>query len=495
MTSSNRIFALRKEKRYAEALELARAEYPKNKDDIWMQRAYAWTLYDHVNQLLDSHESKELSAAAFNSQMSRYTREFSRMGNPLRGDGAFSQMIRLGVKASKDWQEFPLFARWVGFDDFSKADKEPFVNDQGKALDSLEKRFTRAVCRETVTKASEAQADRELIRWGQAVLEQALEIDPNDQWLNYYQSKLHLAHGDADRAIKCLIPVLRRQPKAGWPWSQLGEVLEATKPEDALVCYSYATQLAREEQEVAKVRIRLAEALALVGRFKEAAHQAVLALRYRETHGYKVPQELQQLLASDWYRNVSETTGFQRLADAEQVAKALLRGLDRRSLTYVQGVVDHINSEKGLSYILTGIDSGIGLLHRKFPEVASLPPGTIVEIGREGPGGIPQDWRPSDARSIPELCETFSGTLKRQEDKDFTFVNAPQDRVFVPPGLAKAIPPGQSFQVSCLAIRRTNKDGKTGWRATNVLGLDGKPIREAGGERPLPVTEPHKEIA
>lgn len=493
--SSNRIFALRKEKRSAEALELARAEYPKNQDDIWMQRAYAWVLYDHVNQLVDAHESKELSAAAFDSQMSRYIREFSRMGNPLRGDGTFSQIIRLGVKASKDWQEFLLFARWIGFDDFAKADKEPFVNDQGKTVDSLEKRFTRAVCRETEARAADPQTDRELIRWGQGVLERALEEDPNDQWLNYYQSKLHLAHGNAELAIKCLTPVLRRQPRAAWPWSQLGEVLEATRPEDALVCYSYATQLAREEQEVAKVRIRLAESLAHVGRFEEAAQQAAQALEYRESHGYKVPQELQQLLASDWYRKVSETNGFRRLADVEQSAKALLKGLDRSRLTYVQGVVDHINAEKGLSYVLTGVESGIGLLHRKFPEVASLPPGTIVEIGREGTEGTLQDWRLSDARSIPGLCETFSGTLKRQEDKDFTFVNAPQERVFVPPGLAKAIPPGKSFEVSCLAIRRTNKEGKTGWRATNVIGQDGKPIREAAGERPLPLTEPHKEIA
>lgn len=493
--SSNRIFALRKEKRSAEALELARAEYPKDKDDVWMQRAYAWVLYDHVNQLVDAHESKELSAAAFDSQMSRYIREFSRMGNPLRGDTTFSQMVRLGVKASKDWQEFLLFARWVGFEDFTDEDRKPYVNDQGKTVDSLHKRFTRAVCRETEARAAAPQTDSELVLWGQGVLKRALEEDPNDQWLNYYQSKLHLAHGNAELAIKCLTPVLRRQPRAAWPWSQLGEVLEATRPEDALVCYSLAIQLAREEQEVAKVRIRLAERLASVGRFNEAAQQAGLALKFRETHGYKVPQELQQLLASDWYRNVSESNGYQRLADAETAAKALLKSLDQRSLTYVQGVIDHINADKGLSYVLTGTDAGIGLIHRKFPKVATLQPGTIVEIGREGPEGMPQDWRLSDTRSIPGLCETFSGILERQEDKDFAFVYASKDRVFVPPNLAKAIPPGKSFKVSCLAIRRTNKEGKTGWRATNVLGQDGSPIQEVAGERPVPVTEPDKEIA
>ena len=417
------------------------------------------------------------------------------MGNPLRGDAAFSQMIRLGIRSSKNWQKFLPFARWVGFDDFSNEDKTVYVNDQGKAVDSLLKRFMRSVCRETATKAVDPHSDRDLIQWGQNVLEQALKTDPNDQWLNYYQSKLHLAYGNIDLAIKFLTPVLRRQPRAAWPWSLLGEVLEGTRPEDALTCYSYATQLAREEQEVAKVRIRLAERLSLVGRFNEAAQQAGQALKYREKHGYNVPQELQQLLASDWYRNVSESNGFQRLQDAERIAKDLLNGLDRRDLTYAQGVIDNINVEKGLSYVATGTDTGVGLLHCKFPKVASLPPGTIVEIGRDGAEGVPQDWRLSEARTIPGLCETFSGTLERQDGKDFAFVSASPVRVFVPPSLAKAFPPNQRFPVSCLAVRRTNKQGRIGWRAANVIGQDSRPFAETAGNAPTPLCEPDKEFA
>lgn len=495
MTSSNRIFALRKEKRFAEALELARAEFPKNKTDIWLLRAYAWVLYDHVDQLVHAHEAKHVHIDTFNAQLLIFMREFAKIGRSLRGDSAFSQMVRLAVKSSKDWQEFLPFARWVGFDDFTNEDKAPFVNGEGKAVDSLQKRFTRAVCRETVTKAADHNSDRDLVQWGQGVMEDALKEDPNDQWINYYQSKLHMVHGNADLAIKFLTPVLRRQPRAAWPWSQLGEVLEATRPEDALTCYSYATQLAREEQEVAKVRIHLADRLAHVGRFNEAAQQTSLALKYREQHGYNVPQELQQLLTSNWYRKTCESNSFQRLPNAESAAKALLKGLDQRRLTYVQGVIDHINAKKGLSYVLTGTDAGVGLMHRKFPKVATLPPGTIVEIGREEAEGMPQDWRLSDARSIQGLCETFSGTLERQEDKDFAFVQTSKERVFVPPNLAKTFLQGKPFQVSCLAIRRTNKEGKTGWRATNVLGHDRSQIWEADGNATAPLTEPDKEFA
>jgi len=216
--SSSEIFALRKQGRSTEALEMARAEHPNNADDIWFLRAYAWALYDHAKKLVDAYEAKQLSPTVLTGQLTPYMRELAKIASSLRGDSAFSQMLRLAGKASKDWQGFLGFARWAGVNDFSEEDKASFVNDQGKTIDSLQKRFTRAICRETVNKASDPQSDKELIEWGLSILEQALREEPNDQWLNYYQSKLHLAHGEADLAIKRLVPVLcasRERPGPG----------------------------------------------------------------------------------------------------------------------------------------------------------------------------------------------------------------------------------------------------------------------------------------
>ncbi|MFT8232365.1 DUF7017 domain-containing protein [Pseudomonas guariconensis] len=466
--SSGEIFALRKQKRYAEALGLARSEYPQNTSDVWFLRAYAWALYDHVKEIVDRYEAKQLSPAALSGQLSPYMREFSQMADALRGDSAFSQFLRLAGKVSKDWAEFLKFARWVGNEHFSDEDKKPFINEAGKTVDSLHKRFIRAVCRETAAKATDPQSDQALNEWGLGVLDQALQDEPNDQWLNYYQSKLHLANGEPDLAIKRLTPVLRRQSRAAWPWALLGEILEVEHPQDALTCYAHATQLAREEQEVAKVRIHLAQRLALAGRFNEAAHQANLALQYREQHTYKVPQELHQLLASDWYQQALANNSLQPLPKAESSARALLQQLNRQTLTYTRGVIDHINTEKALSYVATGAATGFGLLHNKFPAVADLLPGTVVEIGRAEPDGHPVDWRLSEDSELAGLCQNFTGNLVRQEGKDFAFVRSAPDDIFVPPMLAKNFGQGQTHKVSCLAIRRTNKQGKTGWRAVKV---------------------------
>lgn len=467
--SSNEIFALRKQGRAAEALEMARAEYPANTNDVWFLRAYGWVLYDQAKKLVEAYEQKRLSAGALTGRLTPCMREFTEIANPLRKDSAFSQMIRLAGKVSKDWQWFLGFAHWAGVDDFSDEDKAAFVNDQGKALDSLQRRFTRAICREAAAQAADPESDASLIDWGLGILDQALQDDPGDQWLNYYQSKLHLAQGEADLAIKRLAPVLHRQSRATWPWALLGEILEATKPGEALICYTHAAQLAREEQEVAKVRIHLAQRLALEGRFNEAALQASLALKYREEHGFKVPQELAQLLASDWYQQAVASNKLQNLPNVQAAANALLHDLDRQSLTYTKGVIDHINAEKALSYVATSIDAGFALLHRKYPQLAALPPGTLVEVGRATPEGPPLDWRPSEAQSLPGLCETIFGTLERQADKDFAFIRTGRDDVFVAPALATVFAQGQRYDVSCLAIRRTNKQGKTGWRAVSVI--------------------------
>jgi hypothetical protein len=161
---SKEIFALRRQGQQKEALEMARAGFIGSESDIWLLRAYAWTLYDHLKLLVDDYENGRSPAPVISRQITPYMREFSKMGSPLRGDAAFSQILRLAGKVSKDWKDFLPFAQWAGTDDFPPDEKAPFVNDQGRKIDSLQKRFIRIrTHNQNMTVAARAIAERKTV--------------------------------------------------------------------------------------------------------------------------------------------------------------------------------------------------------------------------------------------------------------------------------------------------------------------------------------------
>jgi Flp pilus assembly protein TadD len=469
MMDSKEIFGLRRAGKSAEALEAARAGLSGREDDLWFLRAYAWVLYDQVKKIVDEYEQKRLSDSEMANRISPFMREFSKMAAPLRGDTAFSQMLRLAGKVSRHWPDFLAFSQWAGIDNFPDEDRAPFVTDDGRRTDSLQQRFVRSIARETASAAAEVSRDSDPVRWGLTILANALAEDPTDQWLNYYQSKIDLSQDRLEDAMRRLLPILRKQPRAAWPWALLGEILEKSRPEQAVVCYIHATELAREEQEVARVRIRLAELLAAQERFDEAAFQAHLAAGYREKNGFRTTAELSRLLQSYWYSREIAADRLKSPPNAANAARKLLVEVDARPIVYSPGVVDHVNKGKALTYVATGVESGFPMPHGRFPDLANVEPGTIVEIGRTSTAEKPTDWRRVETEYIPEFCEDITGRLERHDGNSFAFLRNPQGDVYVPPSLAEEVGSDEVAERTVRAILRKEKNGKVSWRALKFL--------------------------
>lgn len=480
--SAKEIFALRKQGCGVDALAKARAEIEQNRQDVWFLRAYAWCLYDEAKPLAVRVKQGNLAPSALAGQFLPLMREFAGFAKPLRQDTAFSAMLRLANDVSRDWSEFLPFARWAGIDSFTEDDTRPFQTADGKTVDSLQQRFIRAICRETARYAADDVVDPKVIAWGEKVLANALQAGPDDQWLNYYQSRLFLAKGAREAAVRHLLPVLQRQSRAAWPWALLGNILEVNRPADALTCLVHAAQLARDEQEVANTRIRLADLLARSQRYGQAARQVQLAVAYRSDQGWRVPPLLQQLLDSDWYARVRTDDGFEALPSSRAEARQLLQELGRENLEYRPGVIDHVNRSKALSHVVIGRNKGALLHHRDFPDVAGLAIGEVIEVGLASDGRSALDWRRTEQCVPPEVCRQVTGTVLRREDQSFAFVrdgNGGGD-VFVPPVLAGAFVPEQTVRVTCLAVWSTNKKGKSGWSALRI-DADASPAAGAGG--------------
>jgi hypothetical protein len=249
----------------------------------------------------------------------------------------------------------------------------------------------------------------------------------------------------------------------------LGAILEPGSPPDAITCHAYATQLARQEQEVAKTRIHLARLLAAAGRFSQAGWEIGRALEYRVQNGFRHPPALVQLRGAAWYQQRLQAQAFQAVPDAAADAHALLLALDRQRLVYRLGVVDHVNADKQLTFVATGADSGWVLLHGRFPGSADLHPGAVVELGFGQGQAFPVHWRASAATQIAGLCEVLEGELDRCEGQAFAFLRTARGDVFVAPGVfpGSGAPPGT---LRCQAIWRIRgKTGKASWRALNLV--------------------------
>lgn len=298
-----------------------------------------------------------------------------------------------------------------------------------------------------------------------------MQLFADDMWLHYYQSKLCLLRGDAEAAIKYLLPVLRRQSKTDWVWVALAQALQSIHPQEVIVCYARAIQLAQKEQNVARARIHLAQLLFEDGRLEEAARQVKIAHQWRTENNYKIPPELAQLLATDWYTQIVQNESDLALDDVSAQADALQAMLEQQNLQYQLGVVAHINHDKKLSFVNLSADKGVSLYHDTFPDAASLAPGEVIEVGFICGDNKPVKWRPSAKNEIPGLCQIFEGSLTQPPGRDFGFLQCAQTRIFVPPPLLQEADTQteQEKPVAYLAVYSTSPKGKKDWRAIRRL--------------------------
>jgi predicted Zn-dependent protease len=172
-------------------------------------------------------------------------------------------------------------------------------------------------------------------------------LEPDDQWLNYYQCKVLVAEGRMDEALKAMMPVIGRQPRAAWAWNVLATILRGSRPDDAIICLARATEVKHDEQEVARIRIELAGMLHERGDDDDAAFHARVASDYRKAQGWKESAELQALLDSSWYRERSGAS-LKQPASVRAVADAILSQHEHLILVQSRGVVDHINGRRHL---------------------------------------------------------------------------------------------------------------------------------------------------
>jgi tetratricopeptide (TPR) repeat protein len=465
MSDSQEIFQLRKEQRLEEALIKARTAFESTPQDIWVQRAYGWVLYDLLKREIESFQVTSNDVAHLAARLDSMIREYRQFGASIRPDLLHSQILTLILKVSREWPRFLDFARWWDPTAFRPEDRQPYQPPGGREIPSLGIRYAYAVGREALHHAANLNPD--IIRWAEGQVDSALAQSANDQWLHYYKSQFLLNRNQNAEAEVHLLPVLRRQSQAAWVWSLYGHIQEQSNPGKAIICYQRAAQVARQPQEVGNTRISLARLLHEHGRDEEAAVQVREALAYRTSANYRIPEQLAKLSNSEWYRILAERSDLPAEPDVAAAAQEIVSAGSRARLVYRVGVIDNHNGEKALAHVAFALGDGSVLLYSKFNGIERREVGTLVEVGFIEGDSRAEDWRETGSTSIPGFVDRISGSVQRCDGHDYGFMSssAGSVRVFIPPYLMAAAPPEIKEVASCVAVMSTDKKGKKGWKA------------------------------
>lgn len=473
MSWSSDVSQLRKSGHHTEALAKAREGFAADPNDTYLQRAYGWVIYDLVKQEAQLFEQGKSSPGKVANRLNEWLSDYRQFGANERPGMLHSLLLTQVLKVGKAWPGFLEFAQWWGPAYCRPEDKEPYKADNGKLLPSMEMRLFYAIGREASHRAGELEPH--LLAWAEDQLQVGLSIAPDDQWLHYYKSKQLLDQGKTVEAREWLMPVVRRQQRAAWVWTLLGQTFESSDADKATICYFRAVQVAGQPQEVANTRIALARLLASAERFDDASIQVRKAVEYRTQNNFSVPQALMQLAGSDWFRSRAGRADLPREPDVCDAAESITFGGVSGEIVYRAGVIDNQNAEKALAHVAFSVDEGVVLPYRRFKGISEMGVGDIIEVGLADDDQRAIKWKKSAAKTLDGFVRLFAGELTQRTGQSFGFVvTEDNERIFVHPNLLAESALSTGSSITCRAAMGKDKQGKQGWRALTLEATNGR---------------------
>lgn len=194
------------------------------------------------------------------------------------------------------------FLRYWQLDSLREEDYEPYINNNGVQYPSLAEKVIQQAAKESV--ASDIIENQQYIL---PHLDNAIERFPENIWLKLNKAKLLLKLGRSIEALSFATDVTRSKVSDYWSWALLGEVNAELDKSIELSCYCKALLCHTDDKFTAKIRIKMAQALASQGEFAEAKHEVDKVVASKTKDGLKVPEDVEKLQAQEWYKSFAAT--------------------------------------------------------------------------------------------------------------------------------------------------------------------------------------------
>ena len=487
---------LRQAGKIDEAYTMALAELEVGASTIWAKRNLSWVLYAQLDELasnLDAflakiNEVKELDLPASEEMffdnisiaiskaarvitheatldINKIHRLFDSIKElPLKRNSKwFSVLFNAMHKGMKESNRYIEFTEWWDFKNFRPEDFQMEKMPNGKEVMAIAEQAYIAYAKHLLPKQSqhgEIIFNKEKAENFLPVLAQIVEDYPQFQYPAYFNAKLLLALGNKDNMLESLLPFAKKKRNDFWVWEILAEAF-SSDPEKVFACYCKALSCKSPDEMLVSLRQKMARILISRKLFNEARTEIDLLVQTRTEHGFKIPAEVTNWQAMDWYKNaVQSKTNFGFYKAYVPNAEALLfSDVQEESV-----IVEFVNADKKiLNFIASETKFGFLKYDRFFSDVKV---GDTLKVRFQGGSneGMHQLYtaiKVDDDAFKKQFMKAVPGVVRIPGGKSFGFM----DDVFIHPSLVTKYKLTDGMQFTGKAIKSYNKEKKQwGWK-------------------------------
>lgn len=487
---------LRQAGKLQEAYAMAKAELEADLSNIWGKRNLSWVLYAQLDELasnldaflakivevkeLDLPTTEELffenisivvakAARAITHEaildINKIHRLFDSIKElPLKRDSKwFSVLFNAMHKGMKESNRYIEFADWWNFKNFKPDDFQKGIMPNGKEVMSIAEQAYIAYAKHLLpmqTQHGDIIFNKEKAEAFLPVLSQIVEDYPQFQYPAYFNAKLLLALGNEDNMLDSLLPFAKKKRSDFWVWEILADAF-ASDSDKVFACFCKALTCKSPDEMLVSLRQKMAKILISKKLFNEARTEIDLLVRTRTEHGFKIPAEVTNWLAMDWYKSAvtsKSNVGFYKAY--VPIAESLLFS----DVAEESVIVEFVNTDKKiLNFIATDIKFGFFKYDRFFSDVKV---GDTLKVRFQGGSneGMHQLYtaiKVNDDAFRSQFIKDISGVVKINSGRSFGFI----DDVFIHPSLITKFKLADGIQFAGKAIKSYNQEKKQwGWK-------------------------------
>ncbi len=493
---------LRTQGKLNEALKLALVELAIDSENIWNKRALAWVYYDFLkinseysklndfnlywdklmgidlsednNQILHESIGLQLGKVVFSvfreselpTNVLDELFEKAKLLSIERPSKANSFLIKAFLKGSKTWPNIHLVPDYFGFEGFSDSDyySEEF---NGKAITSTVEKFYNLTCKFLLDASKKLPANHPnlvaQINEFLPILSRQIVRNPEYQYLPYFRAKLLLSIGENQDVFTAFLPFAKRKKTEFWVWEVIADTFEESD-ENRFACFCKALSLKSPEEFLIGLRMDFAKILIQKEMFTEAKLEISKVVEIRTSKGWKISNEIQQIMNQKWFLDAPILTSNQDLYKRyiDQAESLLFGDVQEHIIT-----VEFVNRDKQMITFVKNRNHHGFFSYKSYlqkPAIGEVYKARFSEASNDGFHKLLSISKANE-NEHPEALKKFEGDLKVNEKGNFGFI----DDVFFDPTTIQKLNLKNLQKVTGTAILSFNKKKEQwGWKVLNI---------------------------